>query len=1345
MFSGVDVYQSSDNLVEGNYVGTDITGTVGLGNGQEGILIQDAASNTIGGTTAGAGNVLSGNRSYGLYLVDTGTSGNVVAGNLVGTAVTGSAALGNAINGVYLAAGAASNTIGGTTASARNIISASGDYGVEVDSSNDNLLEGNYVGTDGTGTQSVPNSTGILVVDSSVGNTIGGLTSVPGTGAGNVISGNTNDGVEITGSDTTGNLVAGNLVGTSAAGTAALGNGTGILIASTPENTIGGAAAGAGNVISGNADFGVEISGSGTTGTLVAGNIIGTTADGTAALGNGANGVEIDTGASNNTIGGLTTTPGTGAGNLMSGNAGNGVDVVGGGGNLIEGNLIGTNLAGSSALTNAAGGIRLDESSSDTIGGTAAGARNVISGNAQSVMTDAYNLFLHGASDETVQGNYIGTDVTGNFAVSTSTQIGIYMSGSGNLIGGTASSAGNVISGNSGYGVAAEGSGNVFEGNLIGTDAAGQAAIANGNGILINGVSGNTIGGTAEGAGNVISGNTTHGLYFIGAGAIDNFVEGNLIGTNSDGTAAVPNGSGVIFEAGSTGNTIGGLTATPGTGTGNVISGNTGQGVYVLDSGGNLIEGNLIGTDLAGSTALANGIEGIVLDGSNNDTIGGIVNGARNVISGNGTYNVYVFDASDETIEGNDVGTDVTGSFALTTITEIGIQVAGSSSDNLIGGTAPGAGNVIAGNSEFGVNLYGVDTTDNLVQGNLIGTDFAGTAAIPNGTGVLVQAGSTGNTIGGTASGAGNVISGNTRDGIEITAAGTSGNVVAGNLLGTNAGGTAALGNGLSGVEIDSSASSNTVGGSAFAARNVISGNGNGIFVESSTDDVIEGNLIGTNVAGSAAVPNGLYGVFVDSGSTGTTIGGTAAGAGNVISGNAINGVEITGSGTSGNLVAGNFIGTNSTGDSAIANGANGVEIDTGASGNTIGGLTTTPGAGAGNVISGNALGIDDFGGGNDLIVGNIVGANAAGTAAIANTSGGIAVNTSGDTIGGTAVGARNVISGNDEYNVDLYGGGNDTVQGNDVGTDVTGSFAVSTITEVGIGIASGSDDLIGGTAPGAGNVIAGNTEFGVNLYSADTTDNLVQGNLIGTNVAGTAAIPNGAGVLVQAGSTGNTIGGTASGAGNVISGNTRNGVEITAAGTSGNLVAGNFLGTTAAGTAALGNGFNGVEIDSDASSNTIGGTAATARNVISGNPGNGVLVENSTDDVIQGNLIGTGVAGSAAVPNGEYGVFIRLGATGITVGGTAAGAGNVISGNGLEGVEINGSGTTGNIVAGNWIGTNRNGTAALGNTTDGVQLSAGASANTIGGTTPARAISFLATATASRSTMRPPTSFRAT
>src|SRR5262249_20394105 len=112
--------------------------------------------------------------------------------------------------------------------------------------SDGNLIEGNYIGTDRSGTSALGNFDGILSAGNN--NTIGGISTTPGTGAGNVISGNTGNGIHLTGNQ---NLVAGNLIGTTATGTAALGNGNGMLIWSN-NNSVGGTTAGAMNVISGN-------------------------------------------------------------------------------------------------------------------------------------------------------------------------------------------------------------------------------------------------------------------------------------------------------------------------------------------------------------------------------------------------------------------------------------------------------------------------------------------------------------------------------------------------------------------------------------------------------------------------------------------------------------------------------------------------------------------------------------------------------------------------------------------------------------------------------------------------------------------------------------------------------------------------------------------------------------------------------------------------------------------------------------------------------------------------------------------------------------------------------------
>src|SRR5262249_18820821 len=135
---------------------------------------------------------------------------------------------------------------------------------------------------------------------------------------------------------------------------------------------------------------------------------------------------------------------------------------------------------------------------------------------------------------------------------------------------------------------------------------------------------------------------------------------------------------------------------------------------------------------------------------------------------------------------------------------------------------------------------------------------------------------------------------------------------------------------------------------------------------------------------------------------------------------------------------------------------------------------------------------------------------------------------------------------------------------------------------------------------------------------------------------AGAAEVGNGLrGITIANGASGNLIGGTASGAGNLLSGNQQNGLEITGDGTTGNLVQGNYLGTNAAGTAALPNHLRGVGISYGASGNTVGGTTAAARNLISGNVQNGVLLDARTDsNVVQSNYIGTDVTGTQAVPN---------------------------------------------------------------------------------------------------------------
>lgn len=470
-----------------------------------------------------------------------------------------------------------------------------------------------------------------------------------------------------------------------------------------------------------------------------------------------------------------------------------------------------------------------------------------------------------------------------------------------------------------------------------------------------------------------------------------------------------------------------------------------------------------------------------------------------------------------------------------------------------------------------------------------------------------------------------------------------------------------------------------SVGGNSFKGLAITGFTGGGIVINGGSGNAVTCNNLYSNP----------YGVVVDSqvdtpGTiSATTIGGTTAGDGNLLAGNTNSGIRVTKAGVTGTTIQGNFIGTNAAGTAASANGS-GISIDTNAVSTTVGGTT----AGARNLISGNTQrGISVSGASTTGVViqGNYIGTNAAGTAAVGNTQDGINISQSpAVTIGGTDAGAKNVISGNGISGLAIVGGATDAlVQGNYIGTNAAGTAAVANAT-TGVSVNTAATATIGGTAAGAGNVISGNTQTGLDI--TNSTGTTVQGNYIGTNAAGTAALANGGnGIWVSTTSSSTTIGGTAAGAKNVISGNTLDGLEIN--GVSSTTVQGNYIGTNAAGTAALGNG--GFGLDINATLTTIGGTAAGAGNIISGNTTTGINVNgnDATGTVIQGNKIGTDVTGAVDLGNAQWGIM--SGSPTTVIGGTAAGAGNTIFGNNSGGVMISSASATSNTILRNSIYNN--------------------------------------------------------
>ncbi|MBK7895498.1 MAG: hypothetical protein IPJ90_11605 [Anaerolineaceae bacterium] len=748
----------------------------------------------VGTGPLGQGNLISGNAWAGVWILGDQTTGNVVQGNYIGTNLAGSSSYGTQELGLIIAEGAHDNFVGGPTASTRNVISGHfnlfGGSGTGVfiqdPNSNNNQIQGNLIGTDASGMAGVNNYFGVVLMNGTQGNIIGGSTAAER----NIISGNFGYGIW-TGDDpslpndiniTNNNQIAGNYIGTNINGTAELFlQSLGILIDQYSSNiTIGGTAPGMGNLISGHSlGSGIQFQGPNNSGHQVLGNFVGTNASGTAAVGNGQ-GIAVAFGTKNVTIGGTTL----GARNVVSGNVGAGILIqdIGSTGNQVLGNFVGTNPAGTVSLANDSGIGILNGAAQNIVGGTVAGAGNLVSGN----NFIGIQLQGNGSSQNIVQGNIVGLDVSGTQALMNVVGIGVN-DAQNNQIGGSTTASGNLISGNQ-IGVTLQSSratGNLVMGNLIGTNAAGDTAVPNDYGIqIVLGAHNNTIGGDVAGAGNLISGNRIVGLAIHGTGSAQNKVWGNRIGTNLNGTAAIGNDVGVGLLVGASQNEIGG----PSSAKRNLISGNLDAGVLIQDretetdttSHGtteNWVAGNYIGTNLAGNAAMPN---------------------------------------------------------------KWGVAIAFGTVGNRIGGEVPGSRNVISGNADAGVQIEGVGAVANQVEGNTIGLNAAETAAIGNYDGVTLIQGASGNIIGGTTAAAGNVISGNTHTGIFMQGQGTSGNLIQGNAIGTNGSGSAALPNEAHGLLLTSSAEDNQIG----PGNKIRYNGGNGIAIDG---NLTVGNTITQN------------------------------------------------------------------------------------------------------------------------------------------------------------------------------------------------------------------------------------------------------------------------------------------------------------------------------------------------------------------------------------------------------------------------------------------------------------------------------------------------------------------
>jgi len=299
-----------------------------------------------------------------------------------------------------------------------------------------------------------------------------------------------------------------------------------------------------------------------------------------------------------------------------------------------------------------------------------------------------------------------------------------------------------------------------------------------------------------------------------------------------DGAASTP-GDGLVFLGGTSavrGLVISGwLRSEPGVG---------GHAIRVAELGGNVVEGNFLGTDATGLVAVGNEESGVFVDGVDGNVVGGPSPAACNLIAGNAVIGIDITGA-DNRIEGNLVGLDATGQLELPN--ERGIRIYGPRT--IVGGTAPGAGNVVSGNGQYGINVLAFGT-ESRILGNFVGTDVTGTIDLGNGgDGIRVSSGAEDVSVGGSEEGAGNLVSGNNRHGIQLT--GSDHAIVQGNLIGTDVGGTQDVGNGGAGVLVD--ADHVLVGGAA----NVIAfneGDGIRVFSTANQNNAFLGNSIHSNV-----------------------------------------------------------------------------------------------------------------------------------------------------------------------------------------------------------------------------------------------------------------------------------------------------------------------------------------------------------------------------------------------------------------------------------------------------------------------------------------------------------------
>ena len=336
----------------------------------------------------------------------------------------------------------------------------------------------------------------------------------------------------------------------------------------------------------------------------------------------------------------------------------------------------------------------------------------------------------------------------------------------------------------------------------------------------------------------------TYGIQISGAPSQNHLICSNYIGVNHNASDTSGCYIGIEILNSASHVMIGGTNVEDR----NIVSGNYHIGIRLLNSSYNTLYNNYIGLDRTGTYALPN-YDGLSLEGvTQNNTIGGAGQNMRNLISGNYAYGLPLIGkhTSNNIIKGNYIGTNLFGNGAVPNT--YGILFDDGSHHNVVGGYNSGEGNVLSGNTGYGLFIYNLGTTENYIYGNFIGTNPTGLFAVPNGNGIVIDGIATKHVIDG------NIISGNIQQGIAIHITGSNNHIITRNKIGTDISGNNSLGNGSDGIRIAEGGQFNKIGIAPDSGNVIAFNGGNGVMIMTPADYC-------NHISGNSIHSNGLLGI----------------------------------------------------------------------------------------------------------------------------------------------------------------------------------------------------------------------------------------------------------------------------------------------------------------------------------------------------------------------------------------------------------------------------------------------------------------------------------------------------